>query len=83
MDSMDWFTPLSPSSQTKSCPSTDDDPFDPATNQIVALHKVLKPGGRVLFRSAALKPWYSDLFAANGFEVKCVGRRDSGKCIDR
>ncbi|KAL2429941.1 hypothetical protein ABEF95_013319 [Exophiala dermatitidis] len=67
MDSMDWFNPAESA----------------AKEQIVALNKVLKVGGRVLFRSAALRPWYTDIFEQNGFEANCVGRRDSGKCIDR
>ncbi|KIW48588.1 uncharacterized protein PV06_01160 [Exophiala oligosperma] len=67
MDSMDWFNPEETA----------------AREQIMALNRVLKVGGRVLFRSAALRPWYADIFEQNAFEVKCVGRRDSGKCIDR
>jgi len=67
MDSMDWFDPEATAAQ----------------EQIFALNKVLKAGGRVLFRSAALRPWYTDIFERNGFEAKCVGRRDPGKCIDR
>ncbi|OAL39407.1 hypothetical protein AYO20_01277 [Fonsecaea nubica] len=69
MDSMDWFDPS--------------DKDSAALEQIVALNKVLKLGGRVLFRSAALRPWYTDIFEQNGFSASCVGRRDSGKCIDR
>ncbi|KAJ9606947.1 hypothetical protein H2200_008958 [Cladophialophora chaetospira] len=69
MDSMDWFDPA--------------DPDGAALEQVVSLNKVLKIGGRVLFRSAALRPWYTDIFEQNGFDAKCVGRRDSGKCIDR
>lgn len=64
---MDWFNPEETA----------------AREQIMALNRVLKVGGRVLFRSAALRPWYADIFEQNAFEVKCVGRRDSGKCIDR
>lgn len=67
MDSMDWFDPTS----------------DAAQQQILALNRVLKHGGRVLFRSAARKPWYANVFEQNGFEVKCVACRESGKCIDR
>ncbi|KIX02343.1 uncharacterized protein Z518_08284 [Rhinocladiella mackenziei CBS 650.93] len=67
MDSMDWFNPLE----------------NAALEQVIALNKVLKLGGRVLFRSAALRPWYTQIFEKHGFETKCVGRRDSGKCIDR
>ena len=64
---MDWFDPNA----------------DAAVQQVIALHKVLKVGGRVLFRSAARRPWYAALFASNGFEIKCVARRDPGACIDR
>ena len=67
MDSMDWFDPGSQG----------------AIDQVIALNKVLKSGGRVMFRSAAIRPWYTDLFEQNGFYAKCEGRRDSGKCIDR
>jgi len=67
MDSMDWFNPSENAAQ----------------EQILALNKVLKLGGRVFFRSAALRPWYTDIFERNGFEAKCAGRRDPGKCIDR
>ncbi|KAK5384212.1 hypothetical protein LTS13_002405 [Exophiala xenobiotica] len=67
MDSMDWFNPAETAAQ----------------EQIAALNKVLKIGGRVLFRSASVRPWYTNIFEQNGFEAKCVGRRDSGKCIDR
>ena len=69
MDSMDWFDP--------------NDSDGAALEQIVSLNKVLKVGGRVLFRSAAFRPWYTDIFERSGFDAKCVGRRDSGKCIDR
>ncbi len=67
MDSMDWFNPAEMAAQ----------------EQIAALNKVMKIGGRVLFRSASVRPWYTQIFEQNGFEAKCVGRRDSGKCIDR
>jgi betaine lipid synthase len=67
MDSMDWFDPEAPAAQA----------------QVLALNRVLRIGGRVLFRSAAKKPWYASLFEENGFEAKCVARRESGICIDR
>lgn len=62
-----------------------------AASQIEAVHRVLKVGGRVLLRSAALRPWYIDLFArledestgAKLWQIKCMGRREGGKCIDR
>lgn len=67
MDSMDWFDPKG----------------GEANEQVVALRRVLKVGGRVLFRTAALRPWYTDVFERNGFASSCVGRRTAGKCIDR
>lgn len=64
---------------------------DAAQSQIDAIHRVLKINGKVLLRSAALKPWYIELFERAEDEetgrklwsVKCMGRRENGKCIDR
>ncbi|KAA8575153.1 hypothetical protein EYC84_004358 [Monilinia fructicola] len=53
MDSMDWFEAGG----------------EAAAGQIRRLNRALKVGGRVLLRSAALKPW--------------VGARIAGACIDR
>lgn len=62
-----------------------------AQTQIEAIHRVLRVGGKVLLRSAALRPWYIELFermededtGMKLWKVKCMGRRDGGKCIDR
>ncbi|KAI0433815.1 hypothetical protein F5Y09DRAFT_338183 [Xylaria sp. FL1042] len=67
MDSMDWFDPES----------------DAATSQITKLNRALKMGGRVMLRSAGLKPWYLEEFAKLGFATKCMGSRGDGACIDR
>lgn len=67
MDSMDWFSPLD--SQT--------------IIQVQALHRALKTGGKVLLRSAGLKPWYTAVFEKNGFATRRVGARMPGTCIDR
>lgn len=67
MDSMDWFDPAG----------------GEADEQVKALNRVLKVQGRVLFRTAALRPWYVGVFEENGFKSECVGRRTQGKCIDR
>ena len=42
-------------------------------------------GGRVIWRSAALEPWYAPIFAAAGFDVRCVARADTapGGYLDR
>lgn len=80
MDSMDWFDPARP---------------EVAERQIRQLSRALRSpgprnasgsgaGGRVLLRSAALRPWYVDVFERNGFLAKCVGRRTpKTPCIDR
>lgn len=68
MDSMDWFTPNGPE----------------AGAQVKAINKALKPGGRVLLRSAGLDPWYIRIFQENGFTSKRVAARiPPGSCIDR
>lgn len=67
MDSMDWFTPGD----------------GQATAQIEKLRKALKMGGRVMLRSAGLKPWYVEEFDRLGFSCKRVGCRVPGSCIDR
>lgn len=67
MDSMDWFDPGS----------------DAAASQITKLNRALKMGGRVMLRSAGLRPWYLKEFAKLGFATKCMGSREKGACIDR
>lgn len=67
MDSMDWFCPHDAQALT----------------QVQALHHALKIGGKVLLRSAGLKPWYTSVFEKNGFATRRVGARMPGTCIDR
>ncbi|KAI3324698.1 S-adenosyl-L-methionine-dependent methyltransferase [Xylariaceae sp. AK1471] len=67
MDSMDWFDPGS----------------NAAASQITKLNRALGMGGRVMLRSAALKPWYLKEFEKFGFVAKCMGSREGGACIDR
>ncbi|KAG9228774.1 hypothetical protein BJ875DRAFT_500474 [Amylocarpus encephaloides] len=67
MDSMDWFDPGS----------------EEADGQIEKLNRAMKIGGRVLLRSAALRPWYVDSFENFGFVGRRVGARIGGACIDR
>ncbi|KAI1459448.1 hypothetical protein F4805DRAFT_63098 [Annulohypoxylon moriforme] len=67
MDSMDWFDPGSSA----------------AAAQITKLNRALRMGGRVMLRSAGLRPWYLDEFERHGFVAKCHGDRSGGKCIDR
>ena len=67
MDSMDWFDPAG----------------DEARLQIRRLNTSMKVGGRVLLRSAGLRPWYLDVFEEEGYGVKRVGTRTPGTCIDR
>ena len=67
MDSMDWFDPAS----------------DEAATQVQALNYALRLGGRVLLRSAGLKPWYISVFEQFGFSTRRVGARLPGTSIDR
>lgn len=68
MDSMDWFDPNG----------------DHADKQVCIVNRALKYGGRVLLRSAGLRPWYVDAFEARGFSAKRVGARlPPSSCIDR
>ncbi|EOD49122.1 putative betaine lipid synthase protein [Neofusicoccum parvum UCRNP2] len=70
MDSMDWFEPRADASGA-------------ATAQIRALNRALRLRGRVLLRTAALKPWYVAVFERNGFAARRVAARWPGECIDR
>lgn len=68
MDSMDWFDPKARD----------------AERQVRIVNRALKMGGRVLLRSAGLRPWYVETFEAGGFAAKRVGARvPPGSCIDR
>ncbi|OMP81977.1 hypothetical protein BK809_0006286 [Diplodia seriata] len=72
MDSMDWFHPCDSATATS-----------PATKQIRALNRALQHRGRVLLRSASLRPWYVDVFEREGFAAKRVAARWPGTCVDR
>ncbi|KAF2500290.1 hypothetical protein BU16DRAFT_453416 [Lophium mytilinum] len=67
MDSMDWFPPNG----------------QHAVRQIRALNRAMKLKGRVLLRSAGMKPWYIEKFQELGFTTKRVAARLPGTCIDR
>lgn len=67
MDSMDWFSPTGPE----------------AAQQIKAIYKALRPGGRVLLRSAGMDPWYIKVFEEHGFAAKNASVRAPGLCVDR
>lgn len=68
MDSMDWFDPSGAEH----------------IDQIAKISRALKVGGRVLIRSAGLRPWYITSFEEGGFVCKRVGARTpAGACIDR
>lgn len=67
MDSMDWFSP-----------ETSD-----AEVQVKALNVAMKLGGRVLLRSAGLKPWYANAFEEQGFAARRANVRVPGSCVDR
>lgn len=72
MDSMDWF-PREGKGRNK------------AGKQVRVLNKALVVGGRVLLRSAGVRPWYLRVFEEGGFRCECVGvrRGEGGVCVDR
>ncbi|KAL9004320.1 MAG: hypothetical protein Q9188_002862 [Gyalolechia gomerana] len=67
MDSMDWFDPTSTE----------------ATDQVRALNRALRSKGRVLLRSAGLRPWYVHVFENHGFSTHRIAARLPGSCVDR
>ena len=67
MDSTDWFDPKSRE----------------ATQQIMSLNRAMKLGGRVLLRSAGLKPWYIKLFEASGFSARRPRARLAENFMDK
>ena len=98
MDSMDWFEEDSETDdheinhidgektqdQPNNQPSTPSQPTTgKARTQVRALNKVLRMGGRVLLRSAGLRPWYMSIFESEGFRCENVGARIEGRCVDR
>jgi betaine lipid synthase len=50
--------------------------------EIVALRNAMRPGGQVMFRSAAKKPWYVKIYEEQGFRCRPVSTRE-GNSIDR
>ncbi|KAI5479438.1 betaine lipid synthase [Pseudohyphozyma bogoriensis] len=80
MDLQDWFNNSLEYSEDKLAKS----PCE-LTVLIKTLHKALKPGGRVFWRSAAIKPWYAELYRREGFKVECIHARPIGglEPIDR
>ncbi|PSK56029.1 hypothetical protein B9Z65_4907 [Elsinoe australis] len=68
MDSMDWFDPRG----------------EEAGRQVGVVRRALKRGGRVLLRSAGLRPWYVGEFERQGFSCKRVAARVPPGCmVDR
>ncbi|KAK7205967.1 hypothetical protein BZA70DRAFT_304272 [Myxozyma melibiosi] len=67
MDHMDWF---------------DTDGVD-ATKEIQALNHAIKMGGRLLFRSASKRPWYTKVYEREGFRCEAAQVREKRTSIDR
>mmetsp|Transcript_21887 Transcript_21887/g.60757 ORF Transcript_21887/g.60757 Transcript_21887/m.60757 type:complete len:700 (-) Transcript_21887:282-2381(-) len=49
-----------------------------ATELAECLQRQVVPGGKMIWRTASLRPPYVDIFAKHGFEVKCISRIDQG-----
>lgn len=70
---MDWFPPSKGADAPKKTKS-----FAPPcelTLAVKVLHRALKSGGRVFWRSAAMKPWYTEIFEEQGFQVEPISVR--------
>ena len=51
--------------------------------EIRAVNSAMKIGGRVMLRSAGLRPWYISNFEEQGFRCERAAARMPGTCIDR
>ncbi|KAI8893824.1 hypothetical protein BC833DRAFT_531286 [Globomyces pollinis-pini] len=55
-----------------------------ARTEIEAVHKKMKKGGMVFWRSAGKAPWYNSIFQSTGFEIQvCQVREGETMYIDR
>ena len=63
MDSQDWFSPSNRAhvDELKEC--------------IRAVRRAMPVGGRAFWRSAAIHPWYADLWATEGFRTERLSTR--------
>ena len=62
---MDWFKPTKPG-QRQACE---------LRQEIQTLRSALRKGGSAYFRSAAIEPWYVELFREEGFVVEPLQQR--------
>ena len=68
MDSLDWFGERE---------------REEVRRQVRLLRRALKDSGRVLMRSAGMRPRWVDVFEEEGFRVRRVNVRLPGCCVDR
>ncbi|BFZ60065.1 hypothetical protein YB2330_001087 [Saitoella coloradoensis] len=69
MDHADWFEERGDRSEIR--------------GELSVLRRAMKVGGEVLFRSAAMQPWYVEEYERAGFRCRPVEVRSKGRCIDR
>lgn len=69
MDHLDWFGR--------------EDGYEDVEAEVKMLTKALAPGGRVMLRSSAKRPWYIDIFEAHDYHCHAAAVRESGTFIDR
>lgn len=69
MDSMDWHSPRKASDVAE------------LTDFIRAVRKAMPVGGRVFWRSAAIQPWYAEIWATEGFRIERMSTRAIGTKI--
>lgn len=84
MDAQDWFDPSSEAGKghpdLPAVQSVTSKPEKPCqlTLTVKEFHRVLRQGGRVFFRSAAMQPWYTKIYEREGFTVEPLGVRTVG-----
>jgi betaine lipid synthase len=76
---VDWFP--NTLSGAKSSSSSSSSSRCELTETVRAVHRTLKKGGRAFWRSAAMDPWYAELFRQEGFAVERLGLRVPGSKV--
>lgn len=66
MDHMDWYSPSKKEN------------IEDLKNFIRTVRRCMPVGGRVFWRSAAIKPWYAEIWATEGFRTERLSTRSIG-----
>ncbi|CAD6983485.1 unnamed protein product [Tilletia controversa] len=85
MDHLDWYDPIDgivPVPDLKAARKDADKSISDLDREIVEMHRVIKTGGVVFYRSAGKRPWYNQRFEKAGFKVEAVHIRETGQPTD-